>query len=174
MKSGIPVSFVERAVDVAMRSPCRSKRGVVIAAGIDILSTGFNHQPAPFLCDGSEECKLRCGKTAVHAEQSAILGLVFTLPPNSWMLHVKAKDGEPCASLAPSCLECSKLILFSGIEWMYLLHDPSAQLLPGAEKVGAVRGLRADSTMGDLEIRRYSAVQFHYLTAEWYRIKLLT
>jgi len=175
MKLGIPVSFIERAVDVAMCSPCTSKRGVIIAAGGNILSTGYNHQPAPFLCDGSEDCKRTCGKTAVHAEQDAIIRLKFSLPPNAWMLHAKAKDGYPCASMAPSCLECSKLILVSGIEWMHLLHEPQAQMLPGADVVGAVEGWVGSGLLGELQIRRYSAKQFHYLTAEyWHRIKLLT
>ena len=79
------------------------------------------------------------------------------------MLHVKAQDGKACASMAPSCLECSKLILASGISWMHLLHHPSAQMLPGAEVVAYVDGID-----GPLQVRCYSAQHFHWLTAEHY------
>lgn len=138
-----------------------------------MISVGTNCQPFPFVCDGSERCKRNCGKTAIHAEQAAILRALEPLR-GSWMLHVKAIDGMPSASMAPSCLECSKLILAAGIDWMHLLHDPAAQMLPGAETVGVVRGLASDGHLGNLEIRRYSAQHFHWLTAEYYhRIPLL-
>lgn len=167
-------SWVDEAVRTAMESPCRSKRGVVISSEDGrLISSGFNHQPFPFQCDGSDHCKRNCGKTAIHAEQSAILAArePFT---NAWMLHAKAKSGKPCASMAPSCLECSKLILVSGIAWMHLLHDPVAQVLPGAEAVGRVEGFGSDGQLGWLEIRRYSAPHFHWLTAEYaHRINLI-
>jgi hypothetical protein len=157
-----------------MESPCRSKRGVVISSKDGrLISSGFNHQPFPFQCDGSEHCKRNCGKTAIHAEQSAILAAHEPVT-NAWMLHAKAKHGKPCASMAPSCLECSKLILASGISWMHLLHDPVAQMLPGAEVVGEVEGFLSDDSIGALQIRRYSAVHFHWLTAEYFhRIELV-
>lgn len=163
---------VERAVEVAMQSPCLSKRGVVVWFDGNFISSGFNHQPAPFICDGSERCKRDCGKTAIHAEQMAILHGNPTLLRGASMLHVKAKDGLPCASMAPSCLQCSKLILASGIAWMHLAHDPCGQKL-GAETVGTVRGWKSDGGIGDLEIRRYSAARFHWLTADGFHgIKL--
>jgi len=167
-------SWVAEAVTVAMESPCQSKRGVVISSkGGRLISRGFNHQPFPFQCDGSDRCKRNCGKTAIHAEQSAILSAHEPLA-GAWMLHVKARDGKPCASMAPSCLECSKLILVSGIAWMHLLHDPAAQMLPGAEVVGQVEGFLSDGKTGLLQIRRYNAVHFHWLTAEYcHRIDLI-
>ena len=148
-----------------MKSPCQSKRGVVVADSNSVLiSSGFNHQPFPFQCDGSEACKKSCGKTAIHAEQAAILSAKRDLT-GAVMLHVKATDGKPVASMAPSCLECSKLILKSGIAWMLLLHHPKAQMLPGASKVGEIDGL---------DIRQYSAQHFHWLTAEYaHRIELI-
>lgn len=162
-------SWVDEAVREANKSLCLSKRGVVIVdrAGT-LLAKGHNHQPFPFQCNGSEQCKRTCGKTAVHAEQSAILAAHMVFPPGTSMLHVKAIDGKPVASMAPSCLECSKLILESGIGWMHLLHDPSAQMLPGATVAGTV-----DGKDGSLQIRCYSAQHFHWLTAEyWHRIDL--
>ncbi len=173
-KSTILQGWVDEAVRVAMESPCVSKRGVVISnEGGHLIAEGHNRQPFPFQCDASERCKRNCGKTAVHAEQSAIL--TAREPVNgAWMLHVKAKDRKPCASAAPSCLECSKLILVSGIAWMHLLHDPIAQMLPGAFVEGEVDGFLSDGSFGALQIRRYSAVHFHYLTAEYFhRIELL-
>lgn len=161
------VSWVDYAVEVAMKSPCQSKRGVLIAdkAG-DLIGEGFNHQPSPFICDGSDACKRTCGKTAVHAEQSAILSARADVR-SGWMLHVKARDGKPCASMAPSCLECSKLILESGISWMHLLHDTTAQILPGEKVVGVVEGWSVDGSIKELHISRYSAQHFHWLTAEY-------
>jgi deoxycytidylate deaminase len=159
--------WVSHAVQVAMRSLCQSKRGVVISSDDgQLIAEGYNHQPRPFQCDGSDACNRNCGKTAVHAEQSAIVNAPDSLL-GAWMLHVKAKDGLPCASVAPSCLECSKLILVSGIAWMHLLHDPQAQMLPSAEVVGEVDGFQSDGHYGKLQIRRYSAAHFHWLTAEY-------
>lgn len=167
-------TWVDEAVRTAMESPCRSKRGVVISSRDGrLVSSGFNHQPFPFRCDGSDRCKQNCGKTAIHAEQSAILRANQILT-GYWMLHVKAKDGRPCASMAPSCLECSKLILESGISWMHLLHDPVAQMLPGAEIVAQVVGWLPDGNLGYLDVRRYSAQHFHWLTAKYFhRIELV-
>lgn len=163
---------VERAVEVAMQSPCQSKRGVVIWSGDSFISSGFNHQPKPFVCDGTDRCKLNCGKTAIHAEQMAILHGGAS-PRGASMLHVKAYYGVPCASMAPSCLQCSKLILYSGIAWMYLIHSSVAQMLPGAEVVGSTLGY-GEQSYEELQIRRYSAVDFHRLTAEWsHRIELV-
>lgn len=167
---------VQQAVVAAMSSPCHSKRGVVIWRPpiCGTVSVGFNHQPAPFRCDGSESCKRNCGKTAIHAEQMAILMAERGNIPGAEMLHVKAKDGLPCASMAPSCLECSKLILFSGIQGMHLLHLPESQMLPGSLVVDTVRGWISDSRIGELQIRRYSAQRFHWLTAEYFhRIPLI-
>lgn len=92
--------------------------------------------------------------------------------PGTSMLHVKAVDGKPVASMAPSCLECSKLILEAGIGWMHLLHNPTAQMLPGAEPVGYV-----DSATEPLQVRCYSAQHFHWLTAEFFHridLRILT
>lgn len=156
--------WVDAAVEVAMKSPCRSKRGVIIANNAGrILCSGFNDQPAPFVCNGSPECKANCGLTAVHAEQAALFAATRPFQKGTSMLHVKAQNGKPCASQMPSCLQCSKLILAAEISWMHLLHDPNAQMLPGAEVVGEVEGVD-----GPLQVRCYSAIHFHWLTAEFF------
>ncbi len=128
---------VASAVRESLRSPCRSKRGVVIFDETSIICAGYNHQPSPFICDGSARCKSTCGKTAVHAEQDAILRIQRGLIPGMQMLHVKTVDGILVQSGPPSCMECSKLILESGIAHMWL-YD----------------GLWV----------RYTAVEFHELT----------
>ena len=160
-------TWVDHAVAVAMESPCVSKRGVVIGTSqSDFVSDGYNHQPYPFQCTSDEKCKRTCGKTAIHAEQAALLSAMRRSLRGCWMLHVKAKQDKPCASMAPSCMECSKLILESGISWMHLLHDPQAQILPGAIVECEVEGFQSDGTLGKLQVRRYSSQHFHWLTVE--------
>lgn len=157
-------SWVDEAVEAAKKSPCQSKRGAILVdQQCRLLASGFNDQPYPFVCNGSDECKAKCGKTAIHAEQMAILNAPHPLPPGNSMLHVKISNGRPTASMAPSCLECSKLMLAAGVSWMHLLHHPNAQLLPGAEVVGEVEGVE-----GPLQVRCYSAQHFHWLTAEYF------
>ncbi len=114
---------MEAAVLASLRSPCQSKRGVAIFTPTGLISTGYNHQPMNFICDGSDRCKSTCGKTAIHAEQHAILSAPRLEIFGAHMLHVKTVDGIPVASAGPSCLECSKLILDAGIETMWLLLD---------------------------------------------------
>jgi deoxycytidylate deaminase len=117
-----PKHIVEFAIEAANLSPCRSKRGAAIFHGECILSTGFNHKPNGFTCDGSEGCKSLCRNDAVHAEQAAIIGAGrrFSLAE---MLHVKTVDGKLVSSGPPSCLQCSKLILEAGIAAMWLYHE---------------------------------------------------
>lgn len=107
-------------------SPCsKSKRGVIIFhPQRENFYTAHNSPPAPFRCDGSDACRGSCGKVAVHAEARAIL-LARSL--NLWdgweMLHVKVVDGVAVASGPPSCVQCSGLILESGLRAMWLLHE---------------------------------------------------
>lgn len=174
IKNDVLLNIVTLTTTAASNSPCQSKRGAAIFDGEGIvLAAGFNDQPRPFVCDGSHACKANCGRTAIHAEQAAILNCA-EISPDTSMIHVKAMYGVPCHSGPPSCLECSKIILASGVQWMHLLSSPNAQMLPGSEVVGTVRGFLDDLRLGDLQIRRYSAEQFHWLTAEYSkRITLL-
>lgn len=116
------LEFLPFAIEAAKQSPCQSKRGVVIWDEYGTVSVGFNHQPAPFICDGSNACKMSCGKTAVHAEQMALLQGNRSRIHGAEMLHIKVIDGKPVPSDGPSCLQCSKLILEAGIAGMWLLH----------------------------------------------------
>jgi len=122
------------AITAARLSPCKkSQHGVVIwHPGFPDYARGWNHQPNPHTYDGSDHCRTNCGKLCVHAEAHALLRfpeVTKALPPGqSWMmgahmLHVKTVAGEPVASGGPSCWQCSRLILQSGISTMWLLHD---------------------------------------------------
>lgn len=127
------------AVDAANRSKCRSKRGAVIwnrpitshtgVKGPETVSLGYNYLPilvgdelCAGPCDGSDQCKATCSKRSIHAEQQAILGAERHRLEGASMLHIKTVDGLPVQGGPPSCLECSKLILASGIAWMWLFQ----------------------------------------------------
>lgn len=132
-----PARFIAAAIAEAMKSPCaKSKRGVVIWRGHDLLSRGWNAPPDPFICDGSAACRESCNKLAVHAEVDALLQC--SDPEGASMLHVKVVDGRAVTSGGPSCWQCSRVILAAGIAWVWLLHEDGW--------------------------RRYSAVEFHALT----------
>lgn len=115
---------LEEAVNAASHSKCKSQRGVVIwdrATGNIVY--GWNAPPKPFKCDGSDECRANCSKTAVHAEQSALMKMLNNYDMNineCEMIHVKIVDDEPVFSEKPSCWQCSKLILESGLKSMWL------------------------------------------------------
>lgn len=152
------LSFVA-AAQASLNSPCQSKRGVCIwnpETG-ERIATGFNRQPDPFICDGSDRCKRDCGKTAIHAEQDALIraGEKARL---AYLIHVKTENGAPVASGAPSCLECSKLMLFAGIARVFLVQRPIAQKMESRDE-GHI------PLHGDLVIRSWSAEQFHLVTA---------
>jgi hypothetical protein len=117
-----PDNIIRFAVRASMESPCQSKRGAAIFDGENLVSVGHNHQPAPFYCDGSEACKRTCGRTAIHAEQMAILH-AGSAARGAEILHIKTVDGKTVASDGPSCLACSKLVLFCGLRGMWLFHQ---------------------------------------------------
>jgi deoxycytidylate deaminase len=139
------------AVKVACGSPCQSKRGVIIwSRDSGVMSYGYNALPYPFRCDGSDVCKSQCSKTAVHAEQAALIQLTYAdyVEGDEFeMIHVKVVDGKPVHSEKPSCWQCSKLILCSEIAYMWLY-----------QKEGLVK---------------YSAVEFHMLTLRNNDLKIL-
>ncbi len=110
------------ASKIARWSTCQSKRGVVIwrPETERALSVGINHQARGFTCDGSDACKLWCGRTAIHAEESAILHFKGDLRGTS-LIHVKYKDGI-VPSGKPSCVRCSGMIMEIGISKVWLLH----------------------------------------------------
>ena len=124
-----PPNVVRAAIRIARVSPCaKSKRGVVTFDWVGVRTTAHNAPPRGFTCDGSDACRASCSKVAVHAEQRALLldDIVAgeeRLPKE--MLHVKVVGGALVPSGGPSCPDCSKLILESGIVamWLYELRD---------------------------------------------------
>lgn len=138
---------LKAAVAVARLSPCmKSQRGVVIFdLERGVLARGTNHRVDEQSCDGSPACRSACAKLCVHAELDALTA--YFKPPQllgkyPWvhMLHVKVVDGHPVPSGPPSCWQCSRHIVNSGIRWMWLLHEDG--------------------------LKRYTACEFHRLTLE--------
>jgi deoxycytidylate deaminase len=127
-----PKHIVDLACDVSGWSPCRSKRGVVIFSEGKFISHGYNYKPRGFDCDGSVTCKATCRREAVHAEQQALLS-AGTRAHASELLHVKTVDGALVPSGGPSCVECSKLILITGLAWVWLYHADGWQRYDAAE-----------------------------------------
>jgi len=136
-----PEDAVHYAVAAAKMSPCaKSKRGVVIFDSEGVIETGFN-APAAGVCGGTDECRAACNKICVHAEMDALrhaehcyadghLGELGCLD----LLHIKVVDGLPVPSGPPSCWQCSRMILYSGlIERVWLLHDAGWSAYSAAE-----------------------------------------
>lgn len=117
-----PQHIIDLAIEVSGWSPCRSKRGVVIFTGENVVSHGHNYKPKGFECDGSEACKSTCRREAVHAEQQALMS-AGSQAHASEMLHVKTVEGKLVASGGPSCVECSKLARAAGIAWFWLYES---------------------------------------------------
>lgn len=114
---------LDEAIKASLNSNCKSKRGVIIwHRRWGIVSSGWNMPPKPFICDGSEACRANCAKTAVHAEQAALINYLGSNIKTSdcEMIHVKSVDGKAVFSEKPSCWQCSKLILASGLKSMWL------------------------------------------------------
>lgn len=66
----------------------------------------------------------------MHVEQAALLDALEqedlteeNRVDGASMLHVKVIDGKAVPSGEPSCWQCSRLILASGIKTMWLLHE---------------------------------------------------
>ncbi len=132
---------LEEATKIACMSPCKSKRGVIIWCRVKgIMSIGYNAPPLPFVCTGDEACRAKCSKTALHAEQAALMRFAKRHTYDVEMLHVKVVDGKAVTSEKPSCWQCSKLILASEVQYMWLY-----------QKEGLVR---------------YTALDFHEKTLE--------
>jgi deoxycytidylate deaminase len=128
-----PDAAIALAKDSAARSPCRSKRGVVVYASEPlgpptILGAGYNGPPASFDCPGRERCAGNCGQRSVHAETRALrMAQSTTLRLGRVdldLVHVElAADGGVVACDGPSCWQCSREILDVGFVagvWLYL------------------------------------------------------
>jgi deoxycytidylate deaminase len=140
-----PDHIIQIAIEASLNSPCQSKRGVAIFRAFNHISSGWNHKPEPFRCDGSNDCKMHCGKDAIHAEQHAILGGLSSGYASQLdcceMLHVKTENGALVTSPGPSCLQCSKLILEVRLTGMWLYHHQGW--------------------------KRYKPAEFHYLSGAY-------
>ena len=116
----------------------KSKRGVFIWDAEGGIAGGENSPPNGFSCDGSALCRTSCGKVAVHAEQRAILAAIRIGTAGrlrgAEMLHTKVEFREGSASSVPggppSCPDCSKLILESGIAGMWLIEERDGKATP--------------------------------------------
>lgn len=115
---------IARAIGESLHSECLSKRGAVVFSRLgEILGSGYNFKPpSGDRCTADAACKATCRKSAVHAEQVALLETGLDARAND-MLHVKTVDGLLVPSGPPSCVECSKLIVTAGIEGMWLYHE---------------------------------------------------
>lgn len=136
------IEALSLATKIATGAGCaKSKRGVVIWSDEGVLAAGSNSPPTGFTCGGS--CGPQCNKVAVHAEQRALMNCLKRgkRVVGAEMLHVKVTlqvkevpdQGPGLTRVAdiwvatpggpPSCVDCSKLILESGIAGMWLYED---------------------------------------------------
>ncbi len=171
---------VKLAVDIALReaarSPCRSKRGVVIYTTAVVLGSpdetffalgsGHNGPPAPFSCPGREHCAGNCGQRSVHAEVRALRkvpkgnNMATALGSEVELVHVELAvptvdptappSGTPAVGVkpcgGPSCWQCSREILDAEIVDWVWLFEGGGPMWT------------------DPAWRRYSPVEFHEAT----------
>jgi deoxycytidylate deaminase len=117
-----PAPPMTKLVTWASFAPChKSKRGVVIVAADGRTFSG-NNVPIVGQCDGTPECRRDCAKICIHAEQMA-LATAGEAANGAELFHLKVVDGKPVASGAPSCVECSKLMLLAGIDGVWLFQQ---------------------------------------------------
>lgn len=159
-----PDNIIEVARRCALWSPCaKSKRGAVVFDPSypdgKVLGRGWNHQPRGFACDGSDACRVACGKLCIHAEDAAIRDV-----HDDWkcegvgdleLVHVKVVGEAVVPGGGPSCWQCSRLVVEVGLKgvWLYELAPGLAGGWPG-------------------EWRFYRAEEFHRLTLQHERNKL--
>lgn len=121
-----PSVAIEFAVKLSTMSICRSQRGAAIFRDNEVYAGGYNYKPLGFDCNGSDDCKRTCFEEAVHAEQHALISVEVSARKFD-MLHVKTVGGALVPSGPPSCTQCSKLALASGIRYFWLYHDTGWQ-----------------------------------------------
>lgn len=142
--------IVDLAVESANLSPCKkSKRGAVLYIPYEVVyGTGFNKPPGNLVCTGDKQCKVRCGKWCSHAESQAIKDAILhgaceqfcpKASPSKVdlshydLLHIKTVDGKPVPSGPPSCWQCAREVLETGIEGVWLLHEEGWTYYSGQE-----------------------------------------
>jgi dCMP deaminase len=134
--------FIYAAEQIAKKSACKkSQRGSVIFKDGEIIGEGFN-KPTYYemSCNPCVREKIRDDTryelcSSIHAEEMAIIDSVKhgKKLEGSIMLHVKIKDGknEPCGK--PSCTECSKMVLESGIKEFVMREEGGYAIYPSEE-----------------------------------------
>lgn len=132
---------IRTALEVAVLSPCRSKRGVALFDPMTGAHRGAGHNgpPASRPCPGRQICAGTCGQRSVHAEMRALREAeVYTRYHGAgpWdLVHVEladprmpAHEGAVYACDGPSCMPCASLILdvgFIGGVWLYEMVSTS-------------------------------------------------
>ena len=136
-----PKYVIEAARLAAMKSPCaKSKRGaalfnreladrvfrVIADAPFDtglIAAVGFNGQPLPFSCSGSDLCRRDCGKLCLHAEERAIRAAgALDDVADLELVHVKVVADQVVADGGPSCWQCSRLVVEVKLRGVWLFE----------------------------------------------------
>lgn len=152
-----PSHVVDKVIEMAGRSGCLgSARGaVVFDPHTDALYFGgWNGPPAGRVCDASVACNAECGRRCVHAEARA-LRLVYAsslfgdagfrgeaglahpdLIGRLELVHGRAVDNRLVATGGPSCWQCSREVLDSGIAavWLYTRGGVEVEDAPGGAR----------------------------------------
>jgi dCMP deaminase len=134
--------YVRAAEHEARKSTCKkSQRGAVIFKGWEILGIGCN-TPTYYegTCNPCVREKIKDDTryencSAIHAEEMAIIdsGKQGKKIEGSTMLHVKLKNGKNEACGKPSCTECSKMVLMSGIKEFIMREEGGYAIYPSEE-----------------------------------------
>ena len=131
-----PESMIELAAEISLRTTCLSKRGVIIWRHDDMenpyVARATNGPAGQEECSGNSACKATCSRFSVHAEQRALIA-AGKGARGAEMLHIKTVNGQIVASGPPSCPQCSKLLVESGIKTMWLLHEDGWRRYPTEE-----------------------------------------
>ena len=156
---------IRTALEAAKRSPCRSKRGVVLFNPTTGAHRGAGYNgPPDGVCPGRAICAGTCGQRSVHAEVRALRDAMRVWIPNYGgsepgaldLVHVElAADGGVVACDGPSCPGCAAPISdagFVGGVWLYEMSD--------------WLGVRIPEPNGRSHWRRYTAEEFHHATLE--------
>jgi deoxycytidylate deaminase len=125
--SAPPGLIIRIALETAARSPCRSKRGVVLYDPVTGVwrGSGYNGPPLGGACPGRDICAGSCGQRSVHAEVRALRNATRGRHTEERLdlVHVeRAGDGAVVACDGPRCWQCSREILdvgFVGGVWLY-------------------------------------------------------
>src|SRR5574338_69495 len=124
----IPNYILYHMIRIGSNGPCeKSKRVSAIYTNNDFV-IAVNSPPYPYKCSKDEKCKKDCNQICVHAEESAIMEALYKFKDksdiiNSTCVHLKIIDGQPVTSGNPSCIYCSRKLLHSGVQYMWLWQE---------------------------------------------------